>query len=557
MPDPTVFTRFAPSPTGHLHIGGARTALFCWAFARRTVGHFLIRLEDTDQARSSESSARGILEDLAWLDILWDEGPTMVKGVGGDPRHVGPWEQSKRLDTYNTWVDWLIERDLAYPAFDTPEELDTARKAATAAKRTYLYRRAADYSRAGALERMKSGEPCVIRFRPDENEVVVPDIVLGDVRIAPGEVEDFVIRKRDGFPTYHFAVVVDDAAMGITHILRGQEHLSNTPKHVQLQRAMGFPTPIYAHMPLIFNDQGAKMSKRERDKVAREEVKKRAMTAPPPNTVTAAEFTAWLGDTKKQLDSDALSHLAGALKIELPEVSVEDFRAAGYLPEVITNYIALLGWTPSKNADGTDREKFDMAFLAKDFALERIGTTNARFDRVKLRAFNQDAINAMTDAEFGSRWRTWCERYEPATIARLGNRWDLAAKAARPRCRTLAEGSTVLAFALAADDAITPDPAAVQKHLMKGDAGARGIDLLRELEPVIAQISPWDAASIEAALNRWAESRGVKIGAVAQALRVAITGAGVSPGIGDTLALVGCEGTSARISRCSREHTRA
>jgi glutamyl-tRNA synthetase len=543
-------------------------------------GRFLIRLEDTDQARSSESSARGILEDLAWLGIAWDEGPELgtrhqasgtsgggegtrhqaqgtsgegkeeARVIGGDPRGVGPWEQSKRLAVYNEWIDRLIERDLAYPAFDTPEELDVERKAAAAEKRTFLYRRGAAYDRAAMLERMRSGEPCVIRFRPDDAEVIVPDIVLGDVRSAPGEVEDFIIRKRDGFPTYHFAVVVDDAAMGVTHILRGQEHLSNTPKHVQLQRAMGVPTPVYAHMPLIFNDAGAKMSKRERDKVAREAVKARSITAPPEGTVDPAVFAAWLGDTKQQLDSDALSRLALALGIELPEVSVEDFRGAGYLPEVITNYIALLGWTPSKHDDGTDREKFDMGFLAKDFALERIGKTNAKFDRVKLRSFNGDAIGAMSDAEFAARWRVWCDRYQPATVDALGARWEAAARAARPRCRTLADGATVLAFLVTPDDAVEIDPAAAQKHLLKGEAGARGIDVLALMHPVLAAVDPWDASTIDAAVSGWAEAQGVKMGVVAQALRVAITGTGVSPGIGETLGLVGRKGTLARVARC-------
>jgi glutamyl-tRNA synthetase len=380
--------------------------------------------------------------------------------------------------------------------------------------------------------------------------VIVPDIVLGDVRSAPGEVEDFIIRKRDGFPTYHFAVVVDDAAMGVTHILRGQEHLSNTPKHVQLQRAMGVPTPVYAHMPLIFNDAGAKMSKRERDKVAREAVKARSITAPPEGTVDPAVFAAWLGDTKQQLDSDALSRLALALGIELPEVSVEDFRGAGYLPEVITNYIALLGWTPSKHDDGTDREKFDMGFLAKDFALERIGKTNAKFDRVKLRSFNGDAIGAMSDAEFAARWRVWCDRYQPATVDALGARWEAAARAARPRCRTLADGATVLAFLVTPDDAVEIDPAAAQKHLLKGEAGARGIDVLALMHPVLAAVDPWDASTIDAAVSGWAEAQGVKMGVVAQALRVAITGTGVSPGIGETLGLVGRKGTLARVARC-------
>ncbi|HEY5658619.1 MAG TPA: glutamate--tRNA ligase family protein, partial [Myxococcota bacterium] len=247
-----VVTRFAPSPTGHLHIGGARTALFNWALAQRG-GRFLLRIEDTDRARSSEQAVRGILEDLAWLGARWDEGPEWVDAsdgtaIGGDPRGVGPFFQAERRALYDQQIERLLEIDRAYPAFESEEELEAQRSAAQAEKRGFRYRRAPGWDRAAALQRMR-GEDHVVRFRMPEEPVRFVDEVLGEVEFGPEHFDDFVIRKRDGFPTYHFAVVVDDEAMGVTHVLRGQEHLNNTPRHVALQNALGFRVPTYAHMP--------------------------------------------------------------------------------------------------------------------------------------------------------------------------------------------------------------------------------------------------------------------------------------------------------------------
>ncbi|MFN9993558.1 MAG: glutamate--tRNA ligase, partial [Phycisphaerales bacterium] len=281
--NPPVVTRFAPSPTGHLHVGGARTALFCWAYARRHGGHFILRIEDTDQARSSDESARGIMEDLAWLGIDWDEGPEFThegRTIGGDPRKVAPFFQARRVELYNAHMMRLIECGRAYPAFESSEELEVKRKAAVAAKQTYRYDRASWHAFPTPQERLArmkdadaKGEPYVIRFFAPAEEVVVHDEVLGDVKYAAGEMDDFVIRKADGFPTYHFAVVVDDETMGVTHVLRAQEHLNNTPRHVALQKALGFRTPTYAHMPLICNMDASKMSKRDKAKTARKTLK--------------------------------------------------------------------------------------------------------------------------------------------------------------------------------------------------------------------------------------------------------------------------------------------
>lgn len=587
-------TRFAPSPTGHLHIGGARTALFCWAFARRTGGHFLIRIEDTDQARSSEASARGILEDLAWLGIEWDEGPELecasrqpavgsreealngARRIGGDPRGVAPFYQSQRLAIYNRILDEMIAKGQAYADFTKPEAMDAARKAAAAKNETFKYRPAdAEILPIGEQRaRMAAGEAHVVRLRAPQEAVHVKDEVLGEVKFASGEVDDLVLRKADGFPTYHFGVVVDDELMGVTHVLRGQEHLMNTPRHAAIQRVLGYRTPVYAHMPLIFNDQGAKMSKRERDATARDAVKKAALKASPVAAIDAATFDGWLADKKRQLETGQLEALADAMGLTLPEVSVEDFRKAGYLPEVICNFIALLGWNPGlKNADGTNLEKFDMKFLAEHFDLERIGKTNARFDRKKLAAFNGDAINAMADTEFASRWLAWCERFEPMVAGKLKamgiERASWLARAVKPRCKTLRDAVKPAMFAFTADDAIVYDPVAVKKHLLPpivaegvvslGSGmpplptfGGTGLDILRALMPIFERLDPWSPETIHGAIESFTKDHGLQMGAVAQPIRVAITGTSVSPGLGETLGVIGKASAMARIARCTQ-----
>lgn len=593
-----VVTRFAPSPTGHLHIGGARTALFCWAFARKVGGHFMLRVEDTDQARSSEASARGILADLAWLGIDWDQGPVLPpearipgaapilgrdtierarsasdasgggthslalgarhEAIGADPFHVGPFFQSQRLSIYNNYLDDMLRRELAYAAFETPAELDAKRKASIAAKTQYRYDRAGlSVPRAERDARVKAGEPHVVRFRMPDEDVIVHDVVLGEVKVGPLEVDDFVLRKADGFPTYHFGVVIDDETMGVTHVLRGQEHLYNTPKHVALQKALGFRTPVYAHMPLIFNEGGTKMSKRERDQTARKAVKEKALASPPErlrNTpgLEDATFGAWLKDTAKQLETDALERLAHELGLTLPEVSVDDFRRAGYLPEVITNFIALLGWSPRPEA-GENIEKFDNAFLVKHIDLERIGKSNARFDRKKLLAFNNDAIAAMSDAEFASRWRAWCQTSgadRGAAILALGHhRFELLAAAVRPRSKTLREAADQSAFVFTPDDAVVYDAKAVEKNLSANNA--EGLEILRAFRAEFAALPEgFDPSAAHALVEKFAAARSLNMGKIAQPLRVALTGSTVSPPIDATLAILGKTSVLSRIDRC-------
>jgi glutamyl-tRNA synthetase len=585
MTSAPIVTRFAPSPTGHLHIGGARTALFCWAFAKKAGGRFMIRIEDTDQARSSDESARGILDDLAWLGIEWDDGPSYRaphnnRHIGAHARDVGPYFQAQRLAIYNAYIEHLVRLGRAYPAFETSEQQEADRKAAAAKKQTYKYPRPSDVKfgefNASRWERALKGEPHVVRFVMPDTEIRVSDQVLGEVKFARGEVDDFVIRKQDGFPTYHFAVVIDDELMGVTHVLRAQEHLINTPKHVALQGALTrlrddrdagkgsdgtkFRTPFYGHMPLIFNADGSKMSKRDKAKAARKYVVDQA--AKPGSTMnashvahatkldeaTVASFIA--GDTDAVEIAEKIAH---AFKLTLPEIEVWDYRTSGYLPEAITNFLALLGWSPGvKTADGKDLEKFDMKFLAENFAIERIGKTPARFDRVKLLSFNGDYIAALSDDAFITRLLDWANQYEPDFAKRLSaiapDRKAMLVKMAKGRCKTLRDALKVMDFALVSDADVQFDRGAIDKHLLTN--GGAGKVLLHDFAELLALAPTFDAPSIDKLVADFAGARKIKMGELAQPIRIGVTGSTVSPPLGETLAVLGKASVNARIARC-------
>ena len=468
-------------------------------------------------------------------------------GGGGDPRGVGPWHQAERLPHYAAAVTALIARDLAYPAFESNDELEALRAAARAEKRNFRYRRAAGFDRGAALARM-AHEPHVVRFRMPEQPIAVVDRVLGAIEFGEEHLDDFVIVKRDGFPTYHLAVVVDDGLMGVTHVLRGQEHLNNTPRHVALQRALGYREPVYAHLPLIFNADGSKMSKRDKDKAAREAVKSGRVDL----GASLAGLEAWLKDKRAQLPQDQLDDLARRLNLELPCIEVEDFRRAGYLPDALCNYLALLGWSPGeKDSEGRDRERFDRAYLAERFSLERVGASNARFDREKLLAFNQDAIATLSQDDFFARWDEWCGRYAPERRTRSEAWRRRFAAMIRTRCRTLADPTAPSgpgAFAWADDAELAYDAAAVEQHLRKGEPN--GFARLRAAEPVLANLADFAPDAIEVAVAALAAQLGVGMGKVAQPLRVAATGRASSPPLGETLEILGRDAVLRRIARC-------
>jgi glutamyl-tRNA synthetase len=538
-----IATRFAPSPSGHLHVGGARTALFCWAFAKGRDGTFILRIEDTDQKRSSDAASIGFAKDLHWLGILWDEGPQW-QGVGGGPH--GPYFQSERLATYNHHLQRLLDAGHAYYAFETGEELDAKRKAATAAGKPYRYDRAALALQPDEVaSKLAAGVPAVIRLKCPGHDVTIKDEVLGEATIPATEIDDFVIRKADGFPTYHFAVVVDDELMQVTHVLRAQEHFTNTAKHMLLQDALGFRRPAYAHLPIICNPDGSKMSKRDKDKALRKAVAERKLAEPPAGTVDPAAWTAWLGDKNVQLDLETGQRLADAVGITLPEINVDDFKRSGYLPEVLINFLALNGWSP-----GNDIEKFDLEFLRTSFDPRRVVKTPAKFDRVKLLSFNCDAITGMPHEEFLRRAIAHGREYHPAFMDRMGEQGiAMLAKASQERSKTLDDMFRGNRFFVVADDALTWERSKNTEKAMLGDA-PNGCDHLRALLPVLGGVTEWTSMGIEAAVKPYAEAHAAgQLGKAAQPLRIAVSGGTVSPPIFDTLAILGKASTLRRIER--------
>lgn len=577
MAEPTtVRTRFAPSPSGHLHVGGARTALFCWAFARQHGGRFIVRIEDTDQKRSSDAASLGFLQDLKWLGIEWNEGP-QFEGCGGG--ECGPYVSSERLALYHSHAQQLIDAGLAYRAFETPQELDAARREAMTQKRNYRYDRAAlQLDAATVTQYVDEGRPHVVRLKlPDVEDVTFRDEVRGELRVGIDELDDFVILKADGWPTYHFAVVVDDELMNVTHIIRGQEHQSNTFKHVLLQDALGFRRPEYAHLSLISNPDGSKMSKRDKAKVARHGAKQllqdmsedqvrewyrklqRRDMDPSGGTfvhkrrdidhkLQPSEFADFVaGKTDEMAIAEVI---ADELKLYLPEIEVQDFQVAGYLPGVLVNYLALLGWSP-----GGDVEKFDLEFLKNNISLDRIIKAPAKFDRDKLLAFNHDAIQAMDADAFARLFVEHVRRYHPEFTAALGNDQLLhLGRANHPRSKTLDDQVESSRFFIMNDDAITYDLS--EKPIRKALTGGEpcGYDYLEQVLPVLRDLPDWTVEALESAVNDFAAQQAEgKLGKVAQPLRIAVCGGTISPAIFDTLAILGREATLRRIERCLKQ----
>jgi glutamyl-tRNA synthetase len=541
---PTIRVRFAPSPTGYLHIGGARTVLFNWLLARRHGGVFILRIEDTDQTRHVQDSVAKIMEDLRWLGLQWDEGPE----VGGG---CGPYFQSQRLSIYDAYLRSLLERGQAYYALESAEDLARLREDARARGEGFRYRRPDPVPTVGQGETARAaGRSVVVRFRMPDTSITVVDDILGKVTISADQLEDFVIQKSDGFPTYHFACVVDDELMGITHVLRGQEHLMNTPRHVAMQRAMGLRTPRYAHLPVIFNMDGSKMSKRDKHRAVRQAVKP-AVSAGQSSVEALAECAAadrqtttrWLDGEDAAWDMVQVRRVAERFSVRLPEIDVHDFRTAGYLPEAIVNFIALLGWSPGK-----EWEHFTIAELVDCFSVERVGKTNARFDRAKLVAFNTEWAGRVSQPRLLEAFKDYLavnaspmRQADDATLTHI--------LAAREGLRTFREVEDKTRFLYTPDDEIVYDEKAVEKVLAKG--GGAGFAMLALLVPRLEGAPDWTAGAISALLESVCTERGVKMGAVAQPLRVAVTGSTISPPIHDTLTLLGRARTLTRIRRCA------
>ncbi len=484
----SVRVRFAPSPTGKLHIGGARTAIYNWAFARANGGTFILRIDDTDPTRSTDENTQIILRAMRWLGLDWDEGPE----VGGD---FGPYAQTERLDMYKEAAQKLWDAGRAYPCFCTTEQLAADRAAAQARKDPFqgYQRRCRDLSRDEAQARIDAGEPYVLRIKvpADRGDVVIHDAVHGDVVFDAKELDDFVIFRSDGTPTYNFATVVDDAMMGITHVIRGDDHLSNTPRQVMVYEALEAPVPTFAHISMILGADGKKLSKRH-----------------------------------------------GA-------TSVEEYRDAGYLSDAFVNYLALLGWSLDGETTVIPRD-----VLASQFSLERISKNPATFDPKKLDWMNAEYINAMSDADFADQIML-PELHEAGLIDdgfEADEAWiDALAAIVKPRTKMPADAVGVAAPVFATAQTLEYDEKSVAKGLAKEGMGAV-LDAARAaLEAVSA--NAWTPETIDGALEPLPEALDAKKRIVFQAVRVAVCGNMVSPPLGETMALIGKDDCLARIDR--------
>ncbi len=466
----TVITRFAPSPTGYLHIGGARTALFNWLYAKAKGGKMLLRIEDTDQARSTEGAILAILDGLRWLGLDWD----------GEPVY-----QLARAERHREIAEQLLAEGKAYRCYATPEELQAMRDKARAEGRAPGYDgtwRDRDHGEAPA------GVAPAIRFKaPRDGETVIEDRVQGRVTFANKDLDDLVLLRSDGSPTYMLSVVVDDHDMGITNVIRGDDHLTNAARQSQILKALDWETPIYAHVPLIHGPDGAKLSKRH-----------------------------------------------GAL-------GVEAYREMGYLPVALRNYLVRLGWSHG------DAEIISPAEMIEWFDLDAIGRSAARFDFAKLENLNGHYLREMPDAEIVGHLKALVPDLPDGDVlaARIGEdgwaKLERAMPGLKERAKTLIELLDSADFLFAVRPLTLDDKA--QKLLDEA-----GRDTLSALFPALEAAEPWTPETLEACVRNFAEATGRKLGKVAQPLRAALTGRSTSPGIFDVLMVLGREEALGRIS---------
>lgn len=532
-----IVTRFAPSPTGYLHVGGARTALFNWLLARKTGGKFLLRIEDTDMKRNTATAADQVLKDLKWLGIDWDEGPDI-----GGPN--GPYKQSERRAVYDTYIAQLINAKKAYYCFDTPEELAEMRIVAEREKRNNIYPRPDVFPSATDVEKAKAeGRPVTVRLAITQTDpVMIEDEIRGTISIEPTELSDFIIQKSDGFPTYHMAVVIDDELMGVTHIIRGQEHLMNTPNHQLLQKALGFRVPKYGHMSVTVSDSGGKLSKRERPKTLKKAIKAMADidtdALAKAGNITAEELETFLkGKTTPDMPAvDAMAEFAG---VHLPEINIVDFFRSGYLPETLVNFLALLGWNP-----GDGREIMNRDELIQAFELSRVNKSNSLFDRQKLMSFNTEHLKTtMTPLEIlVPHFRAYLEEND-SPVAKADDASLERIIRINEGARTLEQIEQKTRFAFLADEAIEYDPKAVKKVLLKGN----GLAMLTAVGEALATLQELTPEAIETLLRSLAEEKQVGLGKIAQPLRVAICGNTISPPIFDAVDMLGINTVLKRI----------
>jgi nondiscriminating glutamyl-tRNA synthetase len=483
-----VRVRFAPAPTGHLHVGGARTALFNYLFARRHKGAFLLRLEDTDAARSSEEYYRSIIDALTWLGLEWDEGPE----VGGK---YGPYRQSERRAVYDEYLDKLRESGGAYECFCAPEELDERRERMRAAGEAPRYDgRCADLSPAERERLAQQGlKPC-LRFRLDqEADLAFEDLIRGRVEIKAADLDDFVIARPDGSPTYNFVCAVDDATMAISHVIRGEDHISNTPRQIAVSRALGFEPATFAHVPLLLGPDKSRLSKRHGAK------------------------------------------------------AVLEYKEEGYLPEAFVNFLALLGWSYDE-----ERELFALKELKKVFSLERVVKKGAVFDVDKLKWMNGVYLRKLSAEELFERARPWLE-----SARLVGGEDDERAALARAalalehdKVKTLGEAPHLVEFFFTEE--VEYDDRAT-KNLLKLPGGA---DMLRDVAELCAALPDFTAEALEERVRGVAEEKGISAGKIIHAIRAALSGRTTGPSLFEMAALMGQERVVKRLMKAASVYKR-
>lgn len=486
-----VRVRFAPSPTGYLHVGGARTALFNWLYARKMGGTLVLRIEDTDFGRSTQEMVKGILQGMRWLGLDWDEGP---------------FYQSQRLDKYRENAARLMASGHAYYCFCTKEMLESRRAAAQGEGRPPKYEGTCRKLAPDEVARRRAaGEAAAVRFAvPEGGSTEIPDAVFGNVEFQNAEIEDFVLLRSDGIPTYHLSVVTDDIDMRMTHIIRGADHLSNTPKQIMQYNALGVAPPIFAHVPLILGPDKTRLSKRH-----------------------------------------------GA-------TSVMAYRDEGIVPEAFRNFLALLGWTPAsivaeKAGPGqTNKEIMRDQELIAAFRLENISHSNAVFDRAKLDWFNTEYIRAYPMEELLPLVR---EEWQKADItpkqmddAVLGQAIDLL----KTRARSLRDFAT--SFRAYFTDDFEYDPAAIEKFLKEAATRALLAELAERYAQLPGSTESFTEASAEQVLREFAAEKNMKAGALINGARVALTGQAVAPSLFAVMAVLGKETVVARLRKAKEIH---
>jgi glutamyl-tRNA synthetase len=492
-----VRVRFAPSPTGPLHIGGVRTALYNYLFAKKSGGTFILRMEDTDQARYVEGAEEYIMEALRWCGIVVDEGIA----EGGE---YGPYRQSDRKDIYRQFADILVNKGDAYYAFDTPEELEILRTESEKAGRTFIYsaeirgklNNSVSLKKANWKEKLEKGEPYVIRYKmPDNEDIPLDDMIRGHIMVNTGTLDDKVLFKTDGMPTYHLANIVDDHLMQISHVIRGEEWLPSLPLHVLIYRSFGWTPPQFAHLPLLLKPDGkGKLSKRDGDKLG----------------FPVIPLFWPYGETAR------------------------GYREDGYYPEAFVNMLALLGWNP-----GTEQELFSMDELIEAFSIERVGKSGSRFDPEKAKWFNHQYLQKRTNNQLALEFREFLRaKGFHFDIVRL----EILVAMVKERVSFVKDFWDQTDFFFQAPESY--DPVVVRKR-WKEDSSSILLELKSELE----KIDDFSVSNTETEIKAWIERKGYNTGAVMSAFRLVIVGASRGPHIFDIISWIGKDETLKRIEK--------